>query len=829
MSIQNSIKILTLIVILTILGFTQGYATVLLDGKVFDAETGKPLPGANIQIEERGTGTTSGNEGDYQFKLNPGNYTVSASFIGYQIEKKIIRISGDLSVNFALEPRVLQGQKVEVSATRAKERETPVVFTDLSREELAEKHVVQDIPMLLNEIPGIYSYSDAGNGVGYTYLKIRGFDQKRVAVMLNGIPLNDPEDHQVYWVDMPDFLASVQDIQIQRGVGSSVYGSSSFGGTVNLITNELNSAQRISVKSGFGSYDTRKVSLNLNSGLINNQYAFSARFSKIVSDGYRENSDVDLWAYFLSASRYGLHTTTKINVYGGPELTHAAWEASPESELRKNHRHNPIEYRNTVDNFNQPHYELIHEWEINPNLTLSNTLFYIHGRGYYEGLKSGRKLVDFGFQPFYLADSTYVTRTDLVRQKWVDKDQIGWIVRLDWEHKKGTLTFGADTYDFNSKHWGKVTWAAQLPPGSAADHTYYRYNGAKRYGTFFVHEIYRLSPRWSLMADANLQLQKYRFAQQEAGNFTGALRNAYEVSHTFFNPRIGVNSNLTDQLNLFATFAVAHREPTDTDVFNIWQGPDDLGVQPLFENSRKIYKSNGEIDYIEWENPLVKAEQLFDYELGFGYRNDWLQFKGNLYWMNFKNEIVPYSQVDKDGFPIKGNADRTVHRGVESTLRLDLPAGFSFGGNFTASQNYFASFKQYQEIYDADWNFLGTQTIDFANKTIAGFPGIMANAKIGYQSGSLKLALQAQHVGKQYLDNTENAARVISAFSLLNFQAALELQRLLDFTTIKISLFVNNLLDETYETAGYYDSWAGENYYWPGAGRNFFINLETSL
>lgn len=801
-----------------------------VSGRISDEQTSAPLVGANIFIEDLNNGTISDNQGQFQIKLNPGKYTISASYMGYRIRKKTVDVSSEaLVVDFSLAPQVLEGQKVIISATRARERETPVVFTDLSRQELAAKHPTLEIPMLLTEIPGVFSYSDAGNGLGYSYLKIRGFDQTRVAVMLNGIPLNDPEDHQVYWVDMPDFLASVQDIQIQRGVGASVYGSSSFGGTVNLITNELNSMPRISLNSGFGSYDTRKVALSYNSGLINNQYAVAGRFSKIVSDGYRENSDVDLWAYFLSASRYGLHTTTKINFYGGPELSHAAWEASPESELKKNHRHNPITYPNTIDNFHQPHYELLHEWELNPKLTLSNTLYYIHGKGYYEGYKSDASLLEFGYQPFFLADSTLIYRTDLVRQKWVEKDQIGWILRVDWEHEQGNLTVGADIYDFRSGHWGQVTWAAQLPPASVAGNPYHRYTGKKQQGTFYAHEIYRFAPRWSLMLDGNIQFQQYAFAQQETGNFRGYQRHAYDVSYLFLNPRLGINYNLSDKLNLFVTGAMAHREPADTDLFNIWQGPDDWGAQPLFAKWKSIYKSNGQVDYLKWEDPLVKAEELIDYEFGFRYRNQWLEWKGNLYWMNFHHEIVPYSQVDDDGFPIKGNADRTVHRGIETTFSLNLADGLSLAGNLSASQNYFARFVQFQEMYDADWNFLGTQAVDFSRKTIAGFPGLMANAKIGYQWGPLQVALQAQHIGKQYLDNTENESRTISAWSLFHFQAGLQLHQMWGFPAFRISLFVNNLLDKRYETAGYYDSWAGENYYWPGANRNFFLNLETNL
>lgn len=808
----------------------KSQAEVLIRGRVSDHFSGEALIGANIMIEQISRGTISDETGHYELHLAPGRYILSASYMGYKISKiEIILASQSRQVDFALSSQILQGQNVEITASRAKERETPVVFTNISHGEITGSYWSQEIPMLLEEIPGVYAYSDAGNGIGYSYLKIRGFDQKRVSVMLNGIPLNDPEDHQVYWVNMPDFLGSVQDIQIQRGVGSSIYGSSSFGGTVNILTHELNSPKKILVTTGGGSYNTRKFSLNLHSGLINHSYAIAARFSKVQSDGYRENAAVDLWSYFLSAARYGLRTTTKLNVYGGAEVTHAAWEASAESDLAGNHRHNPIQYKNAIDNFQQPHYELLHEWKISPNLTFANTLFYIHGKGYYESFKSGKKLTDFGFEPFYLADSTFIKRTDLVRQKWVEKNHLGWISRLDWEHKNGTLTFGGDFYTFSSNHWGNVLWAANLPVNAAPQHTYYRYTGDKNVGSVFLHELYRLSPKLSLMLDCNVQFQNYQFRQKEEALFQGENRNTYETSNIFVNPKFGLNYNLNKELNIFGNVSMAHREPTDDDLFNIWQGPDDLGVQPLFENSETVYKSSGEIDYIHWKNPLVKPEKLIDYEIGAGYGNNWIQAKGNFYWMDFRNEIVPYSQVNKDGFPIKGNAEHTVHRGVEGTLRGRVGFGFTISGNFSVSENYFAQFKQFEEMYDEDWNFLGTRTEDFNGKTIAGFPGLMLGGKLAYQLGPVSCAVRIQHVGKQYLDNTENETRTISAFSLIHLSFSYQFEPVFGLPDFRCNLFINNLLNKKYETAGYYDSWAGENYFWPGAGRNFFINLETSL
>jgi len=799
-------------------------------GHVTDISNGKPLVGANIFVEGINVGTISDQDGTYHLSISNGNYVISVSYIGYKIGKKKVNVNSDMvEMNFHLYSTILPGQEVTVTATRAKERETPVAFVDIPRKELVEHYWAQDIPMLLSEVPGIYAYSDAGNGIGYTYLKIRGFDQKRVSVMINGIPLNDPEDHQVYWVDMPDFLSSVHDIQIQRGVGSSIYGTSSFGGTVNIQTTEMNLPRQIKASAGTGSYNTKKYSLNLNSGLIDNQYAITARFSKISTDGYRDNSAVDMWSYFLSAARYTLNTSTFINIYGGPELTHASWEASSENELKKNHHHNPISYKNAVDNFNQPHYELHHRWQLSANLSWNNSLYYIHGKGFYEGFKSGKKLYDFGMQPFYLPDSTYVKRTDLVRQKWVEKNHAGWISTGDWDHQNGTLTFGLDGYIFDSDHWGKVVWAASLPPETSPMNNYYRYVGDKKLITIFAHELYQITPAITLMADVILQFQKYEFKQKEEGNFIGTDRHAYEVDYTFFNPRLGVNYNLSDQWNIFANTSMAHREPTDDDLFDVWQGPDDIGVAPLFANADTIKKDNSEVNHLNWSDPLTKPEELIDFELGIGYKSNNLQLKLNGYWMDFKNEIVPYSQVDKDGFPIKGNADRTIHRGIEGSFGYKLTRSLELSAAFAMSQNYFENFIQYEAQYDEDWNFIGSQKIDFHGKTIAGFPGTMANVKLKYSSGPVTSHLFLQYVGKQYLDNTEMNDRSIAAYSLLNFYLSYDLKNIIGLNGIKLGFWINNLLDETYETAGYYDSWYGENYLWPGAGRNFFLSLETSL
>lgn len=804
--------------------------TYEITGTIKDAESGNPLAGANIVIKETNMGTTSDNNGKFILKnLSKGTHVISVSFLGYQIIKKEIQITQTkTSLDFLLIPIVLKGQEIMITASRAKIRETPVSFTNINRRELKQNYWAQDIPVLLSTVPNVYAYSDAGNGIGYSYLKIRGFDQKRVSVMINGIVHNDPEDHSMYWANLPDLAASVQDIQVQRGVGSSLYGSGSFGGAVNVITSELSNERSLNISSGIGSYNTRKFNAQFNSGLVNNTYAVSGRFSKIITDGYRNRSAVDAWSYFISAARYGLRTTLRINVYGGPQVTHAAWDGSSEADLNTNHKHNPITYPNTIDNFNQPHYEFLHEWQINDNMEWSNTLFYIHGKGYYESLQTDEDLIDFGYQSFRRG-SELITETDLLRQKWVEKDQVGWIPKLTLSHNNGTLTFGGNFFVFKSDHWGNVLWGNNLPPDSQPNHKYYQYFGDKISAIGFIHELLHLNKRIQLMADLNIQYKTYQFEQQPVANFTGVNRHKFEMDYLFLNPKVGINYNLNQEWNVFGNFSMANLEPSDDDLYDIWNGPDDLGVPPLFKNSKSIYQ-NGKVSYIEWRDPFVQPERIYDVEVGSGFRSDNLRVNLNGYYMNFTNEIVSYGQISDDGVPVKGNAESTVHRGIEAEFAYAHPVGkgfnLSLNSNLTLSQNYFNKFNQYEPIYNDNWSIIGTETINYNGKTIAGFPTKQGLLRLTLQGHGVFSYFQWQIIGKQYLDNSENADRTISSFDVASFHLSYDLKNLIGLRGIKLNLWVNNLFNNKYEMAGYY---YGSNFYYPAARRNIYFGVTTSL
>ncbi len=797
---------------------------VRLEGVVTDARTQEPLAGASVVLHPLNTGTTTDQTGHFQFdNLPTGQYTLEVSFLGYLTwqGKVWLKPGVPAHVPIALTPTALPGQEVVVEATRAKEGKTPVVFTNLSSRYIQENHTVEDIPMMLTEIPNVFAYSDAGNGTGYSYVKIRGFDQKRVGVMVNGIPLNDPEDHQVYWVDLPDVAESLENIQIQRGVGSSLYGISTFGGSLNLLTQAPSLERRLEVFSNYGSYNSRKFGFEFNSGLLRNRWTVYARFSRLLSDGYRERSGTAQWAYFATLSRMGNRSLTQINLYGGKEITHAAWDASPESVLRVNPRHNPITYNNAIDNFSQPHFELHHTIRFRRGLRWKNSLFYIRGKGYYESLKKERDLWEYGLAP--RPDSL---RSDLIRQKWVTKNQYGWISEASLQHARGELTVGTYLSLFNSNHWGEVDRLLNpsfpviglVRPGEA-NFRYYQYSGDKYYVTAFFNELYRPHRRVNVMVNVHFQHMQYRFQHGKAGNFSGPFRHAFTVNYNFLNPRLGIHWKAHRLFTLFGNVSLAQREPADDELYDLWNGPDDLGVHPLFARADTV-RRNGQIEKIRWRDPLVKPERLLDLELGGSARLGRSEWKANLFLMNFHNEIVPFGQFDEEGNPIRGNAGRTVHRGIEISSRIPLSARLEFRGNLSVNDNYFSDFQM------TDYN---GHRVDLSGNAIAGFPEMLANARLTYRQRELVLSLHLQHVGKQYLDNTQNEDRIIPAFNLLNATALWTLKPGLGARSVQVSLRLNNLLDERYFTAGYYDSWTNENFYWPGAGFNVTAGLRVGL
>lgn len=702
--------------------------------------------------------------------------------------------------------------------------------TNLTAEDLQFREPDLPLPMLLQDIPGLFAYSDAGSGLGYTYLRIRGFDQRRVGVLVNGIPFNDPEDHQLWWVDMPDLAASLQDVQVQRGVTNSMGGLSAIGGTVNLVTNPLSFESQGKLSLGYGSYQFARQMMSYQTGELDGGFRSSLRLTHQKSDGFRQRSAVDQWAFFWS----GMHETekmiTQVNFYNGREQTHHAWDSSPESALAIDRTHNPETYHNAIDDFIQPHTEVHNTYFLSDNLTLKNSLYYVQGEGYYENFKDGEAASEYSLDRFLGLDAD--DEVDLVRRKYVRKDQVGWVPQLHWKQDKGRMVFGGDWYTFHSNHWGDILSVEGFTPDDLLTENlkYHSYTGDKDAFSVYVNEHWELVSGLTVMADLQYQHKKYRFMQNEVGNFRGDLRHAYTVEYDFFNPKGGLHYQ-AGQLNggdlaFFGSVGVNRREPADNDLFDTWKGGDDLGVSPLFGRSENVYLADGStVDYVEWYDPQVQEEKVIDYEAGFSWAGQNLSFTLGGYWMDFQDEIVPYGGVDEDGLGIRGNAGSTLHRGVELGLRARItPTNLL---SVAASR----SWDEFDEFLFTDDG--GTEA-DYSGNAIALFPEHLLSLSLRTDwSRSLTSQVRMRNVGQQYLDNTGDEDRTIDAWTTfdLSFWVDLGGLGLEAFDGARAFAHLRNLGDTEYETTGYYNPWggadySGENHYTPAAGRNFAVGVD---
>ena len=792
-----------------------------LYGRVLDGSTLKGISDVRVSVAEENLQLVSDWDGMFSIKgLDPGTYTLYLHHIGFEQVSKEITLPQKMLFTVNLTRGTYNIDGISITETRAESRKTPVAQSSISNQQIRENLQGQDLPLILDEVPGLFAYSESGSGSGYSYMKIRGFDQKRIGVMINGIPLNDPEDHRVYWVNMPDFAESVQDIQFQRGVGASHYGIASFGGSLNIET--TSSADEFSNRYDelyylMGSYNTRKAGLKYNSS-ISDDLKLNIRLSKITSDGYRDKSASELTSLYTSLNYKTSRSITDFNFYTGHEVTQAAWYGSWEEDLKENHQHNPITYDNEIDDFEQPHLEIHNLFRINDTAQLKNTLFYIKGNGYYEKQVLGADLWEYG-----LADSADTFEADIIRQKWVDKDQFGLVSNLAIEHGKGELSLGTYLSNFTGKHWGEVEEieSEDTIEDFISGSKYYKYQSQKNYFTAYLNNNYQLTDNLNVMSNLHYQFITFDFEQLEAGNFADTLLNRYSVDYSFLNPQLGINYNFTQKWNIYANASIANREPADDELYDTWDGPDDLGKQPLFADYEIIYDDNGEVESYEWSNPLVESEFVIDYELGAAYLTDRNTMKINAYYMDFNNEIVDYGGVDDQGNAIRGNADATIHQGVELEFASRFSRFWQLSASFAWADNYFRDFK-----YD-NWD---GSVIDLTGNKLGGSPELLGQAKLKFALNKINAFIQAKYTGKQYLDNSESEDHIIAENTVWNMGLDYKLVNLIGSSTLALQFRLNNIFDLKYETAGYLDDADGDweyddNFYFPAAERNFTASL----
>ncbi len=806
-----------LFVLLLLLGFYIESQAAVFSGWVMDEATGQPLSNCNVSLTDSPRGTVTDSEGAFMLTgLTAGRYRISISHLGYQLQLADVLVPDTNGRSWRLTPRILPSEEVVITTNRVRLGASPASFTNIPNQLLQENNHAQDLTNLLEGTPSLSVLSYSGGDFGYRNIKIRGFDQRHIGVMINGIPLNDPEDHQVYWVDMPDLGSSLDDIQVVRGVGSSFLGSNEFGGSVNMRTATGEESQGGWIKLGGGSFNTRQLSWGYNSGLQIDR-SFSFRLSNLATDEFRHRSGVEMWSYYFSNSHYFTNTRVTLNAYGGLEESLQAFDAIPAAIYATDRRYNSYaEYENSIDHFSQPHFELILLHKLRPELTLDSRLYYIRGEGYYENYKSGKELTDFGFTPYTDNNGNLVEEADFIRRKQVQKKQLGMVSQLVVGTAWGRLICGLDSYGFRSQHHGSILWASQVAPGEDMARDYYRYKGDKTSSRLFFTDEFQAGDHLRLSGHLQLVYKRYIFDQLPVANFSGDLLNSFTDERFFLQPKFGFLWQFSEQFNLWGSSGKSFREPSDSDYWDSWQGPDDLGARPLFDS----YTTAGDSSRI-WSQSNLQPEEIWSYELGVRYHTPTLLLMVNGYYTSYFNEIVSAGDLDDDGnSPLKGNVDESLHKGVELEASYQLNRSLTLQGNYSWSSNEAINFTTWEQ---------DSVEVDLSGRTLPLFPATTANLRLSWKPlAGLALIPAWQFVGGQYLDFTQSEERHLDAYMLMNLTARYQLPQKI-FQSVTLSLHLKNLLDVEYETGGYYDAWGGGNCYYPGAPRRGYLTLKVEL
>jgi len=774
---------------------------------------GKPVPGAAVTLTVAGRtySVTAGADGAFTADVPgplPRVAVVIASAAGMKSSTlTVTRLREPIRV--VLEPAQVFSEAIEVTANRATSGRTPVTFSNVTRDEIERSYWGQDVPIFLSQIPGFYAYNDNGNGIGYSYFTLRGFDMRRTAVSLNGVPLNDAEGHGVFFIDLADFLSTTGDIQVQRGVGTTLYGGSAIGGSVDLRTRHPLLERRLRVSAMRGSWDTTRWNVEYDTGLSKDGWAAAFRWSRIDTDGYRDQSWVSMWNYFGTVEHYGNKSTLRLVLFGGPEETHLAYLGVPKAYLdgaitgdrRRDRRFNPLTYPGEIDHFFQPQEQLIHTLQVTKNLTLQNTLYYFQGNGYFKQFKTNRWLPEYGLPSFQGPGGGIIDHSDLIRKRTVDEWDAGWIGQVDWRHGNGRGRFqgGVAVRIHRGHHYGEVLWAQFYPPGTPPDHRYYDYEVGKHTYQPFVQETWELGRDWTLLGGATWTSHRYKLEKdrRKGVHFT--------QDYSFFLPRVGLGWHPGGHWNLFANVSRGGREPAFRDIYD----PQDY--------------------YSERTN--LEEEKLTDYELGGEYR--WKQgfAKLNLYWLHFDNEIVWAGALDDSGVPINANGAVANHRGVELETAWNPSPRWGARLALSYSLNTFSHFTEF------DWD---GNPLDHSGNRIAGVPDWLGTLQLSGGIGPVDALLTLRYVGRFYLDNTQDERKRPQVRSAPGYIHRVNDDSLVTDLSLRwdlggtaadwlgarrvgLDLRVNNLTDELYTTFGYMDG--AEPVWTPAATRSVYAGL----
>lgn len=805
---------------LCILTSTTMFGQYSISGVVKDT-LNNPVFGALVKIENTYKGTYTDPDGAYEFTNLPnGEYLVSAEVSGKQkVVKTAVITDANNTTDFLLEVSPLSLDAVSIDATRVKGN-APVAHVDVNKEDYEKINLGQDIASLIKLTPSIVTTSDAGGGVGYTGFRIRGSDATRINVTVNGIPINDAESHGTFWVNMPDFASSTQNIQIQRGVGSSTNGAAAFGASVNLQTDLISDSAYAELSSSYGSFNTNKNTIKLGTGLINKYWAVDGRLSSISSDGYLDRASADLSSYFLQGGYYGKKTIVKALTFSGREKTYQAWYGTPQAKVENEEdgilasiannwfgsadsanlvesgrTYNYYTYDNEVDNYGQDHYQLHFTHQFNPRLSANASLHYTYGRGYYEQFRNGDDFTDYNLDTLFTANDT-ITSGDFIRRRWLENHFYGGVYSVKYEAKKARFILGGGYNEYVGDHFGEIIWAEFASNSSIRD-KYYDNEGKKQDFNSYLKSEFSISKKMNGFADLQVRTIGYSNFGVDADQRDLAVDTAF----TFFNPKLGLNYQFSDKVTAYASFSVANREPVRNDF----------------------------IDNPKTDQP--SHETLYDYEAGVEGRFKKFMGQANFYFMDYTNQLVLTGALNDVGSSIRENAENSYRAGIELVGSVKITKQLEWTANTTLSQNKIQSFTEVL----TDWDTWAPVENVYEDTDISFSPSIIAGSLISYKPAKgLELGLQTKYVGKQYLDNTSSDDRSLAAYTVSDLIVSYQTS-FLKLKDVQLNVLVNNIFNEMYSSNGY--TWGGvsggervnENWVYPQAGTNILTGVTVKF
>lgn len=682
--------------------------------------------------------------------------------------------------------KVVNLQEVQIVSTRATSK-TPVAFTNVSKEELKKQNFGQDIPFLLSMTPSALTTSDAGAGIGYTTLRVRGTDGTRINITANGIPMNDAESHTLFWVNMPDFASSVKDIQVQRGAGTSTNGAGAFGASVNMQTEGISMQPYAEINASYGSFNAHKETVKFGTGLLKDHWAFDARLSNIGTDGYIDRASVDLYSFYAQGGYFADNTSVKFITFGGKEKTYHAWNYATKEEMKKyGRRFNSCGmytdddghirfYKDQTDNYLQMNHQLLLNHTFSAAWNLNAALHYTKGDGYYQEYKEDRSLKEYRLHPF-MYDGKEVEKSDLIRQKKMDNHFGGGVFSVNYRNEKLDASLGGALNYYDGWHFGRVIWVKNYIGELLPDHEYYRNKAKKTDGNLYLKANYNLVAGLNAYADLQYRYINYKIHGDNDKydyNTDGLQKLAVNDHFNFFNPKAGLNWDIDSNNRVYASFSVAQKEPT-----------------------RNNYTDGNADEY-------PKAEKLYDYELGYTYRNTWLSAGVNFYYMDYKDQLVLTGELNEIGEAMARNVPDSYRTGVELMLGVKPCRWFQWDINGTLSKNRVKNFTE--KLYEDEWK--NPIEVEHGNTPIAFSPDFILNNRFSFNHKGFEAALQSQYVSKQYMSNAKQAEQTLDAYFVSNLNLAYTFQ-LPHVKSVTVGFTIYNLFNEKYENNGY----AGSGY-----------------